>query len=350
MPARQTAAHETESASCKVGYRNPPRHTQFRKGQSGNPGGRPRRDEVERLKAITFQEAYRAVVIKENGIMAPVPAIQAVMRRQVELAMEGNVHAQRALLRAVGTYERADAEKAALEEYVEELARQAADLEEGVLAARRAAQTPEKKMTLIEAARRVRELLGLNRPKDNGEARDPGTAETVAEQETTEEPEEREQEDNEETERATEKTDAEWNAATPPPVDRAPQPENGTSPAAPPFVSRPAAEPPADPRPRPPRRRASHGTPEPAPSEGADAGPTSHGITCGVIRRESGGSSNPRRCGGLNLRRRGDDSGEFRAPARPAAKSAKIPDKFPVLRDSGRRSKRAARRQRGRGG
>jgi hypothetical protein len=37
MPARQTAARETESASCKVGYRNPPRHTQFRKGQSGNP-------------------------------------------------------------------------------------------------------------------------------------------------------------------------------------------------------------------------------------------------------------------------------------------------------------------------
>ena len=125
-PARQTAAHETESAPYKVGYRNPPRHTQFRKGRSGNPGGRPRRDEAERLKAITLEEAYRGVLIKENGVMTPVLAIQAVMRRQVELAMEGNVHAQRDLLRAVRTYERDDMEKAAIDEYVEALVRQAA--------------------------------------------------------------------------------------------------------------------------------------------------------------------------------------------------------------------------------
>jgi hypothetical protein len=342
MPARQTAAHQTESPSYKVGYRNPPRHAQFRKGQSGNPGGRPRRDEAERLKAITLQEAYRGVAIKENGVMVPVAAIQAVMRRQVELAMEGNVHAQRDLLRAVRTYERADAEKAAMEEYVEELARQGADLlEEGVLAARRAAQTPEKKLTLIEAAQRVRELLGLHQRKDNDEAGDPGTTETDAEQQTAEEPEEQDQEDvEEEAETATEETDTEWNAAPP-------QPENGRAPAIPPFVSQPAAERPADLRPRQARRRASRGTPEPAPSEGADAGARSYGITRGVIPRESGGSSNPRRCGVLDPRFREDDSGEAHAPA---AKSAKVPDKFPVLRDSGRRSKRAARRQRGRGG
>jgi hypothetical protein len=52
-------ARQTQSAPGDVGYGKPPRHTQFRKGQSGNPGGRPRREQVERLKALTLQEAYR---------------------------------------------------------------------------------------------------------------------------------------------------------------------------------------------------------------------------------------------------------------------------------------------------
>ena len=38
-------APQTTSASYEVGYRKPPRHTQFQKGQSGNPAdgraGRP---------------------------------------------------------------------------------------------------------------------------------------------------------------------------------------------------------------------------------------------------------------------------------------------------------------------
>jgi len=39
MPSRS----KTKSAPSKVGYRNPPVQTQFKKGQSGNPAGRSRR-------------------------------------------------------------------------------------------------------------------------------------------------------------------------------------------------------------------------------------------------------------------------------------------------------------------
>src|SRR5438445_5783604 len=42
MTDAQNTSQDT-SAACEVGYGKPPRHTQFRKGQSGNPGGRPRR-------------------------------------------------------------------------------------------------------------------------------------------------------------------------------------------------------------------------------------------------------------------------------------------------------------------
>jgi uncharacterized protein DUF5681 len=89
------------SAACEIGYGKPPRHTQFRKGQSGNPGGRPRRLPVERANALLLADAYRCVAIKENGRMVPVPALQAILRSQIELAINGNYQAQRDVLKAV---------------------------------------------------------------------------------------------------------------------------------------------------------------------------------------------------------------------------------------------------------
>lgn len=96
-------APKTKTAPYNVGYGKPPRHTQFRKGRSGNPHGRPRA--AGRLKALTLQEAYRAVVVKEDGRAVPVTAMQAILRSQVELAAEGNVQAQRAILRSVRRFE-----------------------------------------------------------------------------------------------------------------------------------------------------------------------------------------------------------------------------------------------------
>jgi hypothetical protein len=50
-----------------VGYKNPPKHSQFKKGQSGNPGGRRRmksgtlRDEIEILLHKTFTETGKTL-------------------------------------------------------------------------------------------------------------------------------------------------------------------------------------------------------------------------------------------------------------------------------------------------
>jgi hypothetical protein len=96
----QNTSQDT-SAACEVGYGKPPRHTQFRKGQSGNPGGRPRRQPVRRANALLLAEAYRSVAIKEDGRMVPVTALQAVLRSQFELAINGNYRAQRDILKAV---------------------------------------------------------------------------------------------------------------------------------------------------------------------------------------------------------------------------------------------------------
>jgi hypothetical protein len=100
MTDAQNTSQDT-SATCEVGYGKPPRHTQFRKGQSGNPGGRPRRQPVQRANALLLAEAYRSVAIKEDGRMVPVTALQAVLRSQVELAINGDYRAQRDILKAV---------------------------------------------------------------------------------------------------------------------------------------------------------------------------------------------------------------------------------------------------------
>jgi hypothetical protein len=89
------------------GLGKPRRHTQFKKGQSGNPGGRPRRLPAERLKELALREAYCGVVVMENGRAEPLPAIQAVPRSQIELAASGNVRAQRAILAMIQDIEQA---------------------------------------------------------------------------------------------------------------------------------------------------------------------------------------------------------------------------------------------------
>jgi hypothetical protein len=116
-PARQTEAIDmtepkanqaADAAEHAVGYRKPPLHTRFRKGQSGNPAGRPRNSARLSAKRLTLEEAYRAVVVKEddNGRAEPVPALQAVLRSQFTLAIKGNGPAQRAVLAAVQAIEK----------------------------------------------------------------------------------------------------------------------------------------------------------------------------------------------------------------------------------------------------
>ena len=90
----------------KVGPGKPPLHTRFRKGQSGNPAGRPRKVVSERLKALTLSEAYRAVTVKEGGGTVTLPAVQAVLRRQLALAVKGSVLAQRAVIATIAAIEK----------------------------------------------------------------------------------------------------------------------------------------------------------------------------------------------------------------------------------------------------
>jgi hypothetical protein len=90
-----------KSAAYEVGYGKPPVHTRFRKGQSGNPGGRTASTATERAKALLVEEACRTVTVSEGDRTLTLPAIQAVMRSQMSLALGGDFHAQQFILAAI---------------------------------------------------------------------------------------------------------------------------------------------------------------------------------------------------------------------------------------------------------
>jgi hypothetical protein len=98
-----------------VGYGKPPLRTRFRKGQSGNAGGRPRGMTAGRAKALALKEAYRMVNVKAGDRIIALPALQAILRSQVALAAKGNGPAQRAVIEAVQAIEREAAAQAAAE-------------------------------------------------------------------------------------------------------------------------------------------------------------------------------------------------------------------------------------------
>jgi hypothetical protein len=99
----------------EVGYGKPPQRARFRKGQSGNPGGRPRGVTAGRAKSLALKEAYRMVKVKVGDSIVFLPAIQAILRGQVALAAKGNGPAQRAVIEKVQAIEQELALEAAAE-------------------------------------------------------------------------------------------------------------------------------------------------------------------------------------------------------------------------------------------
>src|SRR5437660_9390029 len=90
----------------EVGYGKPPAHTRFRRGKTGNPGGRPRGMTAGRATALALKEAYRPVNVREGDNVIRLPAIQVILRSQIALAAKGNGPAQRSVIEAVQAIER----------------------------------------------------------------------------------------------------------------------------------------------------------------------------------------------------------------------------------------------------
>ena len=80
----------------EIGYRRPPPAGRFKKGASGNPKGRPKGS--RNFLTLLEQELAQTIVVTENGKKKSVSRMQAMVKRMVAGALQGD---QKALLTLV---------------------------------------------------------------------------------------------------------------------------------------------------------------------------------------------------------------------------------------------------------
>ncbi|HML90851.1 DUF5681 domain-containing protein [Methyloceanibacter sp.] len=80
-----------------VGYRKPPKHTQFKPGKSGNPKGRPKGR--KNYTTIVREALAKKVAVSEGGRVREVSYAEAVLMALAAKALKGDVRAAESLLR-----------------------------------------------------------------------------------------------------------------------------------------------------------------------------------------------------------------------------------------------------------
>lgn len=93
----------------EIGYRRPPASGQFKKGQSGNKKGRPKGSKT--FLTLLDHELNQTITVNENGKKKTITRLQAMVKRMVADALQGNLKSLMALveiLRKTGKFEETD--------------------------------------------------------------------------------------------------------------------------------------------------------------------------------------------------------------------------------------------------
>ena len=84
-----------------VGYGKPPRATQWKKGQSGNPRGRPKG--TKNFYLDLSEELAEMILVNEGGQRKKLSKQRAVIKQLVSKALAGDMAASRTVLTLVAT-------------------------------------------------------------------------------------------------------------------------------------------------------------------------------------------------------------------------------------------------------
>jgi hypothetical protein len=83
--------------SDEIGFGKPPKHTQFRKGQSGNPNGRPKGS--KNINVLIRKALEEKVTVKGPGGTRSMSKFEAALMQQANKAANGDPRAFREVLR-----------------------------------------------------------------------------------------------------------------------------------------------------------------------------------------------------------------------------------------------------------
>lgn len=84
----------------EIGYKKPPKHTQFQPGKSGNPSGRPKKANV----ASGADIFNMPVTVTQKGKSKTMPAIDAILTQTVGDALAGDPKARKLALDLYGKW------------------------------------------------------------------------------------------------------------------------------------------------------------------------------------------------------------------------------------------------------
>lgn len=90
-----------------VGNKRPPVHSRFKKGQSGNPRGRPRGS--LNLKTDLLAELAEAIVVNEGGARRKITKQRAFVKATIAKAIQGDGRAASALIAMIARLVPSDA-------------------------------------------------------------------------------------------------------------------------------------------------------------------------------------------------------------------------------------------------
>lgn len=90
---------EMDNQEYKVGYKKPPRHSQFKKGSSGNQKGRPKG--TRNLKTDLAEELAEQIVVREGERTLRVSKQRALVKTLVARTLKGEVRPATMLLNLV---------------------------------------------------------------------------------------------------------------------------------------------------------------------------------------------------------------------------------------------------------